>query len=93
MRTKTRPHNAATSWRQFALAATQLGTRGVTAASAIRSSNSWEAVEGFGKKRRKFESGGDGYLNDAVEAVGIAVAQAAAPVTFRLSGLGGVGAV
>ncbi|MBT2490900.1 PE-PGRS family protein [Streptomyces sp. ISL-96] len=61
-------HSAATAWRQFALTAARLGSRGVAAASAIRSSNAGEAVEAFEEKWRKFESGGDGYLNDAVEA-------------------------
>lgn len=61
-------HSAATAWRQFALTAAQLGSGGITAASAVRSSNSGEAVEGFERKWRKFDSGDDGYLNDAVEA-------------------------
>jgi hypothetical protein len=61
-------HRAATAWRDFAATASQLGTRGVEAASAVRSTNSGEAVEAFEKRWREFESGGNGYLNDAVDA-------------------------
>ncbi|WP_263108132.1 toxin glutamine deamidase domain-containing protein [Kitasatospora sp. DSM 101779] len=55
-------------WRDFADQVDELNYRALSAANSVRSANSGDSVDAFGKAFDKFSTGGDGYLADAAQA-------------------------
>ncbi|WP_371503485.1 toxin glutamine deamidase domain-containing protein [Kitasatospora sp. NBC_00374] len=55
-------------WRDFADQVDELNYRALSAANTVRSANSGDSVDAFGKAFDKFSTGGDGYLADAAMA-------------------------
>ncbi|MFJ1705053.1 toxin glutamine deamidase domain-containing protein [Kitasatospora sp. NPDC088346] len=55
-------------WRDFADQVDELNYRALNAANTVRSANSGDSVDAFGRAFDKFSTGGDGYLADAATA-------------------------
>ncbi|MFD7107746.1 WXG100-like domain-containing protein [Streptomyces celluloflavus] len=62
---------AAEGWSAFATAVRQYQADGIAAANAVRGANSGEAIEAFDEAWKKFAGGGDGYLDEVIEAAEI----------------------
>nr|WP_257019525.1 toxin glutamine deamidase domain-containing protein [Streptomyces sp. TLI_235] len=55
-------------WRDFADQVDELNYQALSAANSVRSANSGDSIDAFGKAFDKFSTGGDGYLADAATA-------------------------